>query len=212
MASKFQNRLVGTLILVTLEVIILPGLLDGKKKHYEDECAAIPLVPKPGYMEENTILPPITQPLLAPPTVAAETLVQHQVAPEAAVQQAGYQNTPPSVHKPIPMTTPVDVKPDLMLRPKSAPVQKSVKKQVPVGQAYVVQLGALKNADRVDKIVASLRLSNYHVFIIPSIPVQGQLTRIYVGPDASKQKLQSSLSVLNAISGLSGKVKPYSVR
>lgn len=31
MASKFQNRLVGTVILVALGVILLPGLLDGKK-------------------------------------------------------------------------------------------------------------------------------------------------------------------------------------
>jgi DedD protein len=47
-ASKFQNRLVGTIVLVALGVIILPGLLDGQKKHYQDEFAAIPLVPKPG--------------------------------------------------------------------------------------------------------------------------------------------------------------------
>ncbi|EAS4517614.1 TPA: cell division protein DedD, partial [Salmonella enterica] len=29
MASKFQNRLVGTIVLVALGVIVLPGLLDG---------------------------------------------------------------------------------------------------------------------------------------------------------------------------------------
>lgn len=37
MASKFQNRLVGTIVLVALGVIVLPGLLDGQKKHYQDE-------------------------------------------------------------------------------------------------------------------------------------------------------------------------------
>ncbi|NIG98546.1 MAG: cell division protein DedD [Serratia symbiotica] len=213
MASKFQKRLVGTVILVALGVIILPGLLDGKKKHYEDEFAAIPLVPKPGDVEENTMMPPVTQPLLAAPlTVGAEALVEHQVAPEAVVQQAGHQNTPPPVHKPIPRPTLVDVKPDLMPKPTPAPVQKSVKEQAPFGQAYVVQLGALQNAARVDEIVASLRFSGYRVFTVPSTPVQGQLTRIYVGPDASKQKIQSSLSTMNAISGLSGQVKPYGVR
>lgn len=31
MASKFQNRLVGTIVLVALGVIILPWLLDGQK-------------------------------------------------------------------------------------------------------------------------------------------------------------------------------------
>ena len=56
MASKFQNRLVGTIILVALGDIILPGLLDGKKKHYEDEFASIPLVPKPGDVEEQDVV------------------------------------------------------------------------------------------------------------------------------------------------------------
>lgn len=105
------------------------------------------------------------------------------------------------------------VKPNLMPKPKPAPVQKSVKEQAPVVQAYLccATRGA-ENAARVNEIVASLRLSGYRVFTMPSTPVQGQLTRIYVGPDASKQKLQSSLSAVNAISGLSGQVKPYSVR
>jgi DedD protein len=75
-----------------------------------------------------------------------------------------------------------------------------------------VQLGALKNAAKVSEIVASLRLSGYRAFTVPSTPVQGQITRIYVGPDASKQKLQSSLPSLNSISGLSGQVKPYGAR
>ncbi|EBA8637443.1 cell division protein DedD, partial [Salmonella enterica subsp. enterica serovar Muenchen] len=56
MASKFQNRLVGTIVLVALGVIVLPGLLDGQKKHYQDEFAAIPLVPKPGDRDEPDMM------------------------------------------------------------------------------------------------------------------------------------------------------------
>ncbi|VDZ82314.1 cell division protein DedD [Kluyvera intermedia] len=73
MASKFQNRLVGTIVLVALGVIVLPGLLDGQKKHYQDEFAAIPLVPKPGDRDEPDMLPTATQALPAqPPEGAAE--------------------------------------------------------------------------------------------------------------------------------------------
>ncbi|STT85597.1 sporulation domain-containing protein [Klebsiella pneumoniae] len=73
MASKFQNRLVGTIVLVALGVIILPGLLDGQKKHYQDEFAAIPLVPKPGDRDEPDMLPAATQALPSqPPEGAAE--------------------------------------------------------------------------------------------------------------------------------------------
>ena len=73
MASKFQNRLTGTIVLVALGVIILPGLLDGQKKHYQDEFAAIPLVPKPGDRDEPDMLPAATQALPSqPPEGAAE--------------------------------------------------------------------------------------------------------------------------------------------
>lgn len=254
MASKFQNRLVGTVILVALGVIILPGLLDGKKKHYEDEFAAIPLVPKAGDVEENDVVPPVSQPLPAQPPEGAGALVEQQAANEAAAQQAVRQPTqqptlvtppvetrpqptpqptpPPKPKpvevkpKPVPQPKPVEVKPVVkpetrpepkpeptpVPKPEPAPVQKPAEEKAPAGQAYVVQLGALKNAAKVNEVVASLRLSGYRAFTVPSTPVQGQITRIYVGPDASKQKLQSSLSALNSISGLSGQVKPYGVR
>ncbi|CAI0995356.1 cell division protein DedD [Serratia proteamaculans] len=254
MASKFQNRLVGTVILVALGVIILPGLLDGKKKHYEDEFAAIPLVPKAGDVEENDVVPPVSQPLPAQPPEGAGALVEQQAANEAAAQQAVRQPTqqptlvtppvetrpqptpqptpqpkPKPVEvkpKPVPQPKPVEVKPVVkpetrpepkpeptpVPKPEPAPVQKPAEEKAPAGQAYVVQLGALKNAAKVNEVVASLRLSGYRAFTVPSTPVQGQITRIYVGPDASKQKLQSSLSALNSISGLSGQVKPYGVR
>lgn len=246
MASKFQNRLVGTVILVALGVIILPGLLDGKKKHYEDEFAAIPLVPKPGDVEENDVLPPVTQPLPAQPPEGAGALVEQQAANEAAAQQAVRQSAqqptqvaPPPVEtrpqpvpqpkpkpvetkpvevkpKPTPQPKPVEVKPapkpEPTPKPEPAPQPKPAEEKAPAGQAYVVQLGALKNAAKANEIVASLRLSGYRAFTVPSTPVQGQITRIYVGPDASRQKLQAALPSLNSISGLSGQVKPYGVK
>ncbi|EFE95558.1 cell division protein DedD [Serratia odorifera] len=224
MASKFQNRLVGTVILVALGVIILPGLLDGKKKHYEDEFAAIPLVPKPGDAQENDVLPPVSQPLPAQPPEGAGALVEQQAANEAATQQAARQSaqqqqqntaiTPPPIENtPAPQPKPKpQPKPEVKPQPTPKQETKPAEEKTPAGQAYVVQLGALKNAAKVNEIVATLRLSGYRAFTVPSTPVQGQITRIYVGPDASKQKLQSSLSSLNSLSGLNGQVKPYSVR
>ncbi|MEX2951881.1 cell division protein DedD [Serratia fonticola] len=239
MASKFQNRLVGTVILVALGVIVLPGLLDGKKKHYEDEFAAIPLVPKPGDAHEIDVIPPANQALPSVPPEGAGALVeQQQAAAEASAQQAANQTTqpqqpavvapPPIETKPVQPTKPkpveskpVEVKP-VEVKPKPVPTppkvepkpetKPAVEEKAPAGQAYVVQLGALKNAAKVNEIVASLRLSGHRAYTVPSTPVQGEITRIYVGPDASKQKLQASLAELNGISGLSGQVKAYSAR
>ncbi|MFC3396226.1 cell division protein DedD [Brenneria rubrifaciens] len=231
MASKFQNRLVGTIILVALGVIVLPGLLDGKKKHYEDEFAAIPLSPKPGDSNELDSLPSLNQPLMNPPLEGADAATQDESAAPSA------QNPPPAANAPADVTAPPTVveqppvqppvasreQPKPEEKPEPKPETKPEKKpetrtempareQAPAGQAYIVQLGALKNADKVNEIVAKLRLSGYRAYTVPATPVPGQITRIYVGPDASRQKLQASLGELQQLSGLSGQVRSHSVR
>ena len=73
MASKFQNRLDRNHCAGRARGDYPPGLLDGQKKHYQDEFAAIPLVPKPGDRDEPDMLPAATQALPAqPPEGAAE--------------------------------------------------------------------------------------------------------------------------------------------
>lgn len=247
MASKFQNRLVGTVVIVALGVIILPGLLDGKKKHYKEEFAAIPLVPRPGDQQETDAIPPVTQALPAQPPEGAGTLVEGHNSGNTSQAESG-STTPTSVSQP-PLVTPPPAEPAQPVQQRSVekakpieksrptetakaqpkPVEKSkpqskpepvepqqtepVEQQsTPTGQAYVVQLGALKNASKVNEIVARLRLSGYRAFTVPSTPVQGEITRIYVGPDASKAKMQAAVAELKSLSGLGGVVKPYSTR
>ncbi|WP_168421799.1 cell division protein DedD [Erwinia amylovora] len=246
MASKFQNRLVGTVIIVALGVIVLPGVLDGKKKHYKEEFAAIPLVPKADEQPETEVVPPVTQSLpVQPPengdvtaagndnpsqadsgstvprshsqpaVVMPPPPVQQQVQPPKVVEKPESQPRPQPepVEKPIGKAEPVE-------KPKPAPKPEAKSEAAvdnpsppaetaPTGQAYVVQLGALKNAAKVNEIVAQLRLSGYRAFTVPATPVQGQITRIYVGPDASKAKMQAAIGALQGISGLGGVVKPY---
>ena len=59
----------------------------------------------------------------------------------------------------------------------------------------------LKNADKVNEIVGKLRGAGYRVYTSPSTPVQGKITRILVGPDATKDKLKGSLGELKQLSG-----------
>ena len=246
MASKFQNRLVGTIIIVALGVIVLPGLLDGKKKHYKEEFAAIPLVPQPGDQQETDVVPSVTQSLPAQPPEGAGTAVgghssentsqaeSGSTAPQSAseptvvspppmktVPQKPVEQSKPA-EKPKPQPKPAE-KPKSQPKPETKPETKpesrpepqqtpAAQESAPAGQAYVVQLGALKNASKVNEIVASLRLSGYRAFTVPSTPVQGEITRIYVGPDASKAKMQAAVGELKGISGLGGVVKPYSAR
>ncbi|WP_367165268.1 cell division protein DedD [Kosakonia cowanii] len=230
MASKFQNRLMGTVILVALGVIILPGLLDGQKKHYQDEFAAIPLVPKPGDRDEPDMMPAATQALPAqPPEGAAEEVRAGDAAAPSldASRFAANSNPDPEV-----TTTPMTPKPKPVEKPQpkpqpqqqsqpqpareqqtaanAAPAKAQEEKPAPTGKAYVVQLGALKNADKVNEVVSKLRAAGYRAYTSPTTPVQGKITRILVGPDASRDKLKASLGELNQLSGLNGVVMNYS--
>ncbi|HAT2781239.1 cell division protein DedD [Citrobacter koseri] len=225
MASKFQNRLVGTIVLVALGVIVLPGLLDGQKKHYQDEFAAIPLVPKPGDRDEPDMMPAATQALpTQPPEGAAEEVrAGDAAAPSLDPSRFAAENNPSFDPVPAPVEPP---KPKPVEKPKPQPKpQQQVaatptpapepkpaaeEKPAPTGKAYVVQLGALKNADKVNEIVGKLRGAGFRVYTSPSTPVQGKITRILVGPDASRDKLKNSLGELQQISGLSGVVMGYS--
>ena len=223
MASKFQNRLVGTIVLVALGVIVLPGLLDGQKKHYQDEFAAIPLVPKPGDRDEPDMMPAATQALpTQPPEGAAEEVrAGDAAAPSLDPSRYASANNPELDSTPAPVEQP---KPKPVEKPKPKPPVEATPAPVPApapkpaaeekpagtGKAYVVQLGALKNADKVNEIVGKLRAAGFRVYTSPSTPVQGKITRILVGPDASRDKLKGSLGELQQISGLSGVVMGYS--
>ena len=231
MASKFQNRLAGTIVLVALGVIILPGLLDGQKKHYQDEFAAIPLVPKPGDRDEPDMLPAATQALPAqPPEGAAEEVrAGDAAAPSLDPSRLAASNTNDINPVPVPVVQPKPAekpKPVEKTQPKPQrdktseqlaaatetppPAKPAQQEAAPTGKAYVVQLGALKNADKVNEVVGKLRSAGYRVYTSPSTPVQGKITRILVGPEASKDKLKGSLGELKQISGLSGVVMSYS--
>lgn len=234
MASKFQNRLVGTIVLVALGVILLPGLLDGQKKHYQDEFAAIPLVPKPGDTDEPDMMPAATQALPAQPPEGAAEEVRAANAAASAIdteRAANNVNTLDPLPEPEPVAPPKTKAQDASKKPPSKPLKDKTDEQLamvseeappkkaesakpdtpPTGKAYVVQLGALKNADKVNEIVGKLRGAGYRVYTSPSTPVQGKITRILVGPDASRDKLKGSLGELNQLSGLNGVVMNYSV-
>lgn len=218
MASKFQNRLAGTVILVAISVIVLPSLLDGKKKNYKEKFADIPLVPKSDDHTNGNMLPPIGQALPeTPPEGAMADGIYATEQPSESHASTIKDNTQvatkmSSLTQPQQQPKPPRVKSDDQPKQRSKTTENKQSEQAPAGQAFVVQLGVLKNAKSVNEIIAKLRLSGFDVYTVPTTPGQGQLTRIYVGPDASKEKMEAAINELKEISGLVGVVKPYRVR
>ncbi|MBQ0533338.1 cell division protein DedD [Providencia huaxiensis] len=211
MASKFQNRLAGAIVLVAVGVIVLPALLDGDKKYNENEFAAIPIIPKPGDEEDIEAIAPI----VSTTTTASSEGASEAMLSEAITQQQNEQvETRPSTTSPAPsVVEPAkpDPKPEPKVEPKPQPKPepKPEPKPQPQGKAFVVQVIALNNASKVEEIVAKLRLSGYQVYTVPAKPVNNKLTRIYVGPEASRQRLEAALPELNKITGTKGIIQSY---
>ncbi|EMD1894980.1 cell division protein DedD [Providencia rettgeri] len=214
MASKFQNRLVGAIVLVAVGVIVLPALLDGDKKYNENEFAAIPIIPKPGDEEDIEAIAPIASTTStassegASEAMLSEAITQQQNEQVEAATSA--ENNPPAVVEPVKPIKP-EVKPEPKPQPKvePKPEPKPEVKPAPQGKAFVVQVIALNNAAKVEEIVAKLRLSGYQVYTVPAKPVNNKLTRIYVGPEASRQRLEAALPELNSITGTKGIIQTY---
>ncbi|WP_421148992.1 cell division protein DedD [Aeromonas dhakensis] len=259
MASKFQNRLVGTVILVALVVIFLPDLMDGHKLEQKEEAfAKIPLRP------ELEPAKPALQ-VSAASTLPAEHLASQQQASAAEQWQVeevpepvtlGAKQGQPQVQQPAakpvtqPVTPPVvkpQPKPEVIAKkpveqpkpkvvpPKPVEVQKPVESKPQAGQirsmddliaskmgqatttaapapaqgSWILQLGAFKNVDSVNALVGKLRAAGYSAHTSPRTPVQGQLNRVFIGPDVSKTKLQGMQSRIGQMTGLSGSVVAY---
>ena len=210
MASKFQNRLVGAVVLVAVGVIFLPTLFDGDKKYNEDQFASIPLVPKPGDEQDIESIAPIEQTTTpsTPSEGASEAMISEAVT---GVEQP--QVSTPEVSEPqVAPSTPVVEPPKVVnppVEPPTTPPPAVSETTAPKGEAWVVQLGALKNAAKVEEIIAKMHLSGYPVYTVPARPVSGKVTRIYIGPNASKAELQAMLPRLKELTGLQGEVRAY---
>ena len=173
MASKFQSRLVGTIILVAIGIIVLPDVLDGKKTHYKEEIASIPLKPElDSELESFEILDPVDDSQNLPETPVEVVVTQEHVAED----------------KPLPVAI------------KEVPERNEYQ-----DSAWIVQLMALKNADNAKNLVKDLQKRGYQAHTKP----ENGFTRVIIGPDVSKSKLERQIIELEKITGSKGQLLKF---
>ncbi|MDV6251585.1 SPOR domain-containing protein [Vibrio sp. EA2] len=194
MASKFQSRLVGTIILVAVGVIVLPDVLDGKKLHYKEEFASIPIKPELDSDVENfEILEPVEDDIALPDS-PVEAVVQESQEPQIAV----------SSQEPVPepVAEPEEAKQPEQVEVAPRPV---VEKNQYEDSAWIIQLMALKNHDNAVALVADLQKRGYQAHT----KQENEFTRVIVGPDVSKSKLERQVQELQKITGSKGQLLKF---
>ncbi|WIG69294.1 SPOR domain-containing protein [Photobacterium damselae] len=198
MASKFQNRLIGTVILVSVGVVVLPDIFDGQKEHYKEEFASIPLQPKAGEDEKYTTVPDPTEEQVALPEDPAEVTIDHS-------QSEPKQNADLSTTDTTPV---VAVKPQSKPEPKPVvkPQPKPEKPAATTSGSWAIQLGVFSNVSNAQALVEKLQAVGYQAHLSPKNPKSGQYVRVIVGPETSKDKLTGQIGQLQKITGLKGRV------
>ncbi|SQD76598.1 SPOR domain-containing protein [Moritella yayanosii] len=191
MASTFQHRLVGTIILVAIGIIFLPDLLDGQKITYRENTASIPL--RPALVE------------LADPVNFDSFDNELLVEPAPTVNLTSVDKVEKRV------STPTAIAKMQKLAPLVKPV-KTVKVIPPVGNSWSIRLGTFNNSTAVDELVKKIRKAGFNAYRLPRYKKTGQLNRLYVGPNVDKNELKRLLPKLQKITSLNGVIEKFDPR
>ncbi|NMH61280.1 SPOR domain-containing protein [Alteromonas ponticola] len=192
MASALQNRLIGTVIVVALAVIFLPDFLDGKKERKSETFAEIPA-------------PPAKKPIVNPepfPTDRVEKAAQRpiEIVDEKPVDEP--------VHVAQKLEQAADSAQDDDLAKQTVVSKPDVKEQ---DAGWVIQLGSFRHQKNVRQLLTKLEKAGYRAFSRPIKTSSGPLTKVFVGPDLQKSKLDSAIPHLQELTGLKGKVTTFDV-
>ncbi|MDA7745812.1 cell division protein DedD [Psychromonas sp.] len=213
MASQFKNRLVGITILVALVVIFLPSLIDGQKTAYQQEFVATPI--KPDLKEHS-------QNFSEQASLQEDKIVVENQDITSSENEQETIDAPEWKVEEIAETTVIDDKQDVIeptaepIKVESKPVgvsttQKSSINDKPTftDSAWTIQLGAFQNKDNINTLLKKLNKAGFQVHTIPREVIEGQLTRVFVGPDVSKEKLEGQLPRLKRLTDLNGQLVPF---
>ncbi len=204
MASAFQNRLVGTVVLVALAVIFVPEYLDGEKQVSTMPVVAIPLSQGNGELKD---VPPIaTDEIASRVSREIEVLDEQPVDDNEAVTEGGQADVS------VPPVAPVEsVESANMPVVAVAPVAVAPEPGKTLGGGWVIQLGSFRHQKNVRNLLDKLENAGYRAFSRPVKTRSGNLIKVFVGPDLERAELDKALPHLTELTGLKGKITTFDI-
>jgi len=190
MDEGLKQRIIGAVVLVIAAVVFLPMLLSGQDETVEvvvDVPEAPVLNQQPIAPAEPVVLPATPQvPTIPTPQSAAEQRAQEQVEAEAAKAP--------------------EAKPEVVeVTPEPAPVEEAPK----ATGDWVIQLGSFSSNSNAEGLSETLRSQGYNSYTY-SVTIQGKpITRVYVGPLASRDAANRVRDELASKRGSKGLVVAY---
>jgi len=208
-SSALKNRLVGTIIIVALAVIFLPDFLDGKKQTNREPFVSIPANPPKKPIVEPEAFPTnrVANAAQRPVELEDDVPVDDMLTTEKSADEMGEGKnvTDESTSLPQPVEATIEAKNDL------ASQTVIDKPQVTEDAGWVIQLGSFRHEKNVKGLLNKLEKAGYRAFSRRIQTSSGPLTKVFVGPDLEKQKLEAALPHLKELTDLKGKVTTFKV-
>jgi DedD protein len=201
--SALQNRLIGTIIIVAIAVIFLPDLLNGKKKSNKDLFVELPARPavktvqRPGSFETQEIKAAASRNI----EIVNETALDDPTTKSPVQESQSTDDTSPETEKAAQANS-----------LETGTVVENDQQRLLAGAGWVVQLGTFRHQKNVKELLAKLEAGGYRAFSRPVKTSSGTLTKVFVGPDLQKKRLEKALVHLKELTDLQGRVTPFTVQ
>lgn len=228
MTSALQNRLVGTIIVVALVVIFVPEFLDGEKSTSQQSFVEVPQVSQ--LVEVKPVEPidtsAIQRELSRPSKVTDEQAVDADEAEQNTNEENDNRRGSGVEESSLSASTDTDVDINIEAvaedttsqKTKTPTANKQTVKSVNLDDikiddtGWVVQLGSFQHEKNVKSLLMTLNDAGYRVYTRPITNSAGiALTKVFVGPELDKQKLEDALPHLLELTNLKGKITPFEV-
>jgi DedD protein len=204
-ASSLQNRLVGTIILVAVAVIFLPDLLDAKKQSNGNLLVELPQKPA---MDKVT----------RAETFDTEKVRQASIRKIEIINEKALDDTAAGQDVAVPVEQKITETPSVELPTvqKNSLEQETIveedQQRLLASAGWVVQLGSFRHQKNVRELLGKLEKGGYRAFSRQVQTKSGELTKVFVGPDLQKEKLENAISHLKELTNLQGRVTPFTVQ
>jgi len=225
--------LIGAAVIVVLLVIFLPMLLVEEEtlQSVSEQEMAIPPPPDFDQGYDASVMNPPAEPFVStfpeyedptpedpsspqelPPLELFETPATRgpESIPEPDLVPVE-ETPPPATPKPAPKATATPrPKTSPAAKPKPAPAQPSAPaRSSPGPSSWVIQVASLREHARADKLVQDLRAKGFPAYIQEARVKQKLWYRIRIGPELTRERIESTAASLRTKTGLKGQIQRY---
>lgn len=230
MNAVLVNRLVGTIALVGLIVLVLPSILDGEKQTHDKRFIDIPQPPPFGdvqtveRIDEEALRRRIDQPKqplsddIAVDAAQSNALTESSILPAddfkpAVSTTAQTMSGAPSQREDV---RPSEVRPSEVRPSEATSSELSLENQTVITRddaspsvGWVVQMGSFQHQKNVNELMDKLKNNGFRTFS-REVPTQrGKLTKVFVGPELEREKLEAQLDYLTELTTLTGRISRF---